>query len=188
MSIGLINKQQGIGLIEVLITILVIAIGLLGLAGMQAQSMKSTYQSGQRSQAIWIAQELAERMRANPKGVSNQHYQTAINAVRTEIEADKTGSTPCSNPSKVCDSTAKCNEEELSKFDTWELFCADSETSTKPRVWPYLVCSPTSCDSGSDLHITIEWEEAQTKFKRATKTTGSSSDNPTVELIIRLEG
>ena len=187
MSISLINKQKGIGLIEVLITILVIAIGLLGLAGMQAQSMKSTYQSGQRSQAIWIAQELAERMRANPQAVSDKDYEDAINSVRGEIVANPNDTTPCSTPTKICDSTGQCNSEELAKFDTWELFCADSTTSTKPRVMPYLECNPTSCNSGYDLNITIEWEEAQTTFKRATKTTGSQKENPTVELIIRLE-
>ncbi|MDE1460533.1 type IV pilus modification protein PilV [Spartinivicinus poritis] len=187
MKFQAINKQQGIGLIEVLITILVIAIGLLGLAGMQAQSMKSTYQSGQRSQAIWMAQELAERMRANPSAVSNQHYLNAINTVRAEITANPGSDKPCSTPSPACNASI-CNEEQLARYDVWELFCADTSTTPLPRVNPYLVCTPASCADGSDLHITLEWEEAQTNLQRTTKTTGSGSDNPTVELIIRLEG
>lgn len=55
----------GFTLIEILIAILVLSIGLLGLAGLQFAALRSTTQSYERTQAAAFAGELADRMRAN---------------------------------------------------------------------------------------------------------------------------
>lgn len=57
--------QQGATLIEVLITMIVLAVGLLGLAGMQITSVKSNQSAYYRSQATFLAYEISDRMRAN---------------------------------------------------------------------------------------------------------------------------
>ena len=53
---------------EVLIAMLVLAIGLLALASLQAQSLKFNHESYVRSQATILAYEIMDRMRANPFG------------------------------------------------------------------------------------------------------------------------
>ncbi|PKO84907.1 MAG: type IV pilus modification protein PilV [Betaproteobacteria bacterium HGW-Betaproteobacteria-11] len=55
--------QKGFSLIEVLISIVIIAISLLGLAGLQARAMNSEFESYQRSQAVLLANDMVERMR-----------------------------------------------------------------------------------------------------------------------------
>lgn len=70
----LMQKQRGVGLIEVLVTILVIAIGLLGLVGMQMASMKNINNAHHRSLATIAAYDMAERMRTNPVGVAAGDY------------------------------------------------------------------------------------------------------------------
>lgn len=62
------NKNAGFTLIEVLISMLVLAVGLLGLAGLQATSIKNNQSAYNRSQAIQLAYDLADRIRANPAG------------------------------------------------------------------------------------------------------------------------
>lgn len=59
------RHQEGATLIEVLIAIVVLSIGLLGLAGLQVTSVQSNHSAYQRSQATLLAYDLADRMRAN---------------------------------------------------------------------------------------------------------------------------
>lgn len=58
-------RQTGFTLVEVLITIFVVAIGLLGAAALQVAAKKAAFEAVQRGQASVIAQDLLERMRAN---------------------------------------------------------------------------------------------------------------------------
>lgn len=62
---GLTSRQGGIGLVEVLIAVLILAIGLLGLASMQTNGMRMTNGSMSRSQAVFLANDIVERARAN---------------------------------------------------------------------------------------------------------------------------
>lgn len=59
------QRQHGATLIEVLIAVVVLSIGLLGLAGLQVTSVQSNHSAYQRSQATLLAYDLADRMRAN---------------------------------------------------------------------------------------------------------------------------
>lgn len=57
--------EAGTTLIEVLVSLVVIAVGLLGLASMQINALKFQQTASQRSEAIQAAYDLADRMRAN---------------------------------------------------------------------------------------------------------------------------
>jgi type IV pilus assembly protein PilV len=58
-------QSAGFSLIEVMISIIIIAIGLLGLAGLQAQAMNAEFESYQRSQAVMLVNDMVERIRMN---------------------------------------------------------------------------------------------------------------------------
>lgn len=57
--------ERGTSLIEVLVTIVILAFGLLGLAGMQSKLHLTTSESYQRAQAIVLLNDLAERIAVN---------------------------------------------------------------------------------------------------------------------------
>ncbi|WP_411728115.1 type IV pilus modification protein PilV [Methyloglobulus sp.] len=59
------TKTAGFTLIEVLITMVVLAVGLLGLAGLQSASLGNNQKAYNRSQATQLAYDMADRMRAN---------------------------------------------------------------------------------------------------------------------------
>lgn len=59
-------RQSGVSLTEVLVTIVVLSVGLLGLSGLQLGSMQATNSAAQRYEATLLAGEILERMRANP--------------------------------------------------------------------------------------------------------------------------
>lgn len=59
------NFHQGFTLIEVMVAVLVLAIGLLGLAGLQATAVRSNDSAFMRSQATILAYDMSDRLRAN---------------------------------------------------------------------------------------------------------------------------
>ena len=59
------HTQKGLSMIEVLITIVIVSFGLLGIAGIIVNSMKSAQSSYARSQATLLANDIIDRMRAN---------------------------------------------------------------------------------------------------------------------------
>jgi type IV pilus assembly protein PilV len=65
------SRQRGVSLIEVLITLLILAFGLLGVAGLQAKMSLAEMESYQRSQALLALGEMTERMSANPAQAAN---------------------------------------------------------------------------------------------------------------------
>lgn len=64
-----INKQQGSSLIEVLIGILILTVGILGMATMQLSAKRIGYDALQRSIAITLSHDIIERMRSNPQAL-----------------------------------------------------------------------------------------------------------------------
>ncbi len=68
------DSQKGFTLLEVLIALLVLSIGLLGLAGLEIFGLKYNFQSYERTQATMLISEMADRMRANPIGVIAGNY------------------------------------------------------------------------------------------------------------------
>ena len=64
------NKQHGFTLLEVMIALLVLSIGLLGLAALQTTGLRSNQMATMRTLATQIAYDMTDRMRANPGGVA----------------------------------------------------------------------------------------------------------------------
>lgn len=58
-------KQSGFTLLEVLVAMLVLSIGLLGLAGLMASSMRNNQSAYHSTQATWLAYDILDRIRAN---------------------------------------------------------------------------------------------------------------------------
>jgi type IV pilus assembly protein PilV len=65
-----ITHQQGVTLVEVLVSVLILSLGMLGLASLQALTLKSQQGSWARAAATVITQDFAERVRSNP-GATN---------------------------------------------------------------------------------------------------------------------
>ena len=58
-------RARGTSLIEVLITLVIVAFGLLGIAGLQSKMSLAEMESYQRAQAVLLLSEMVERMNAN---------------------------------------------------------------------------------------------------------------------------
>ncbi len=72
------GKQTGVTLIEVLITVVLVSIGLLGLAGLQVMTVQNTNSAAERFEATTLARDILERMRANRQEARNGLYNLAM--------------------------------------------------------------------------------------------------------------
>ena len=63
--------QAGFALIEVLVAVLILAIGLLGVASLQTTSIEMNGQSRQKSQALLLGQDMVERIRVNARNAGD---------------------------------------------------------------------------------------------------------------------
>jgi len=92
------TAQSGTSLIEVLVTIVITSIGLLGLAGLQARMQVSEVESYQRSQALILLNDMVSRIEANhrvaasyvtnaPLGTGMACPVTNVNSTRQQVDA-----------------------------------------------------------------------------------------------------
>ncbi len=77
---GGIRRSRGVTLIEVLVSLLILSLGLLGVAGLQTSSLRGNQTAYFRSQATAAASDIIDRMRANPQGVANGQYNAVDSA------------------------------------------------------------------------------------------------------------
>jgi len=70
------TRQQGFTLVEVLVTVIIMAIGLLGVAGLQLAAMRSNHSAFLRTQATIAAYDLIDRMRADPSAFNGKSFDT----------------------------------------------------------------------------------------------------------------
>ena len=77
------RSAGGMTLVEVLVTLVIISVGLLGLAALQLTSLKGNQEAYVRSQASTLAGFILDRMRANPQGFRDDEYVVALNGTGT---------------------------------------------------------------------------------------------------------
>ena len=116
------RSEVGSTMIEVLVSVVVVAIGLLGMASLQLNSVKTSFDSAGQSQASWLAQEMAERIRSNNS-----------DAAAFYIDAAANNASCGSAPSVYCGlvngvgSVDSCTSEQRAVFDVWDVFCNASD-------------------------------------------------------------
>jgi type IV pilus assembly protein PilV len=83
LKISLAHRSRGFTMIEVLVALVVLSIGLLGVAALQLTSLRSNHSSAMRSQATFLAYDIIDRMRANRTAALADGYTIALGASGT---------------------------------------------------------------------------------------------------------
>jgi type IV pilus assembly protein PilV len=63
------GRERGFTLVEVLVALVVLSVGLLGIAGLYVESLRAGRAAVYRSTAVTLASDMADRIRANPDGL-----------------------------------------------------------------------------------------------------------------------
>lgn len=77
-------RETGMTLIEVLVTLVLISVGLLGVAALQMTSLRNNHEAYFRSQASILAADILERIRADAMGFRAGEYDVDFNGTGAE--------------------------------------------------------------------------------------------------------
>ena len=69
--IYMLPRQAGFSLVEALVALVVLSIGMLGIAALYVESLRAGRSALLRTQAVALASDMADRIRANPAGTTN---------------------------------------------------------------------------------------------------------------------
>lgn len=163
------GRQRGLTLIEILVVLIIMAIGLLGIAGLQVTGVRQTTSAGLQTQAMFLAQDLVERIRANRNAVVSGSNQTVDLTAYTKAKGDAFPTAAVAS----CASTG-CTPAELAQSDLYQwgqildnTLPVDADTLTD-EVYVCLdsdASDATPCDGlGSTAVVRIAWLENSLNF------------------------
>lgn len=109
------SDDRGFSLAEVLVSILVLTLGVIGAAGMQLTALRTTHQSALQTAALQLASEMADQMRANDSQLKLADSDNPFLAVDYRSAVDKVPAAPATS----CYAT-DCDGRELADFDIYE--------------------------------------------------------------------
>ncbi|MBD1388886.1 type IV pilus modification protein PilV [Neiella sp. HB171785] len=177
--------SAGFSLLEVLIAMFILVVGLLGLAGLQLHVTQGNQDSYIRSQAMVVAQSLADRLRLNSQYLNrtintspalnaaiDNRYSTASTYNFASLGACSSGqpwdcycqAIPSGIPNCRDDggtNAAQCSAEQLALFDGWQSSC--DGVALHPDFWLQVNCQDAntsdadSCTAHSAHTIIASW-------------------------------
>ena len=135
-SLSAHRAVRGFTLFEVLVSILILALGMLAAAGLQLSAIRTTQQSAMQTQALALASDMADRMRMNDAVMDQADAGNPFLAVN--FNADQT----LSDPGVFCNrDAANCTPSELATFEIHEWLKRIKETLPSGRV---VICRDSS--------------------------------------------
>ncbi len=143
------RNQAGFSLIEVLVALVVVSIGILGLAGLQHTGVKNNHNALLHSQASFLAYEIADFMRSNREGVQAKNY----DAVTTPATVANYCEVNHCSAAEVASYHLTKWYEDLAKalpHGSGRINCADDS----------IIVDNINCTPGSNITINISWSES----------------------------
>lgn len=136
------DAESGFSLIEVLVALFILAVGLLGAGALQMIGVQGNQGAYAHSQAVFVAADMADRMRANPEGVANGNY----DAVDTEAAP--------ADP--ACAAAAGgCTTAQIAQLDIFEW------NNSLVSVIPEAVATVARVAGTNNFVITLTWQERE---------------------------
>ena len=133
------SSQRGVGMVEVMVSLLLLGIAVIGFAALQVRAVAVTGDSAYRTQAMGIAQELAEKMRANFTQLTG--YTTAANWATAVI------------PDCM---TAACTAAQLQTYDI------QNTMALAANLLPGGTVMASTCNGSSNTCIYVAWNRTTT--------------------------
>lgn len=170
MQYTLLKPQRGITLIESLVAIVVMALGILGILGVQMRTLTDTQTSVRRAQAIRLIEDMGERMKANPSALAN------LNSYVTNFAATPT----------VPDCSGGCTAANLATYDVavWKRTVRENLPLGKASIF---VAPGETNGNRRQLGVIVAWRENERDGMsdtdkaaiNATLTAGAGTDTAT---------
>jgi type IV pilus assembly protein PilV len=142
------THDTGFTVIEVLISLLVLSVGMMGLASLQVVGLQNTQGGAQRTQAAFLAYDITDRMRTNTAAVTAGGY----NYVGEPGAAGQGNAVNCIGVA------ANCSAAQLAAFDLaqWQTLLGTYLSNGFGSI--------ATVDNGTttDVTVTVQWADAYT--------------------------
>ena len=188
------KKQRGMTLIEVLVTFIVTSVGIMGLAALQATSIKGSMDTAKRSQGVWLTEELISRMRVNEAGLITGYTAAALSAdlcvaAPTKMCSDSKSTTG----NTIATAATDCSANEMATYDVWEVFCGhdygagvtSNSTDAMDITKRDISCAPTPCTTTSNFTVILEWTAKSVADASEDSATYNESATQTISVTFR---
>ena len=140
MRVRYVKRNAGFSLMEVLISVLVLSIGLLGLAGLQVAGVRSGHSVYFRTQATLLANDIMDRMRTNSEAARAGRYDTDSLEPVTEDEPGEDAS-----------------REEYDLY-AWK-------RDLKDVFFPLTFDGSIGCSGDGVCRVTVQWDDSRPERK-----------------------
>ena len=168
------KRSSGFTMVEVLITVVVVSIGLLGLAGLQISGLRANMGSEARSKATIAANDMAERMHANPLAIDQYDGITTAGQDCEDLSIrfcssynDGTVTTAIDGTTTTITPAAAWTPTQMATFDTWVWACGlpvasgvqrGGVTNKLTNGTASVTCNTDPCVEGSARTISVSWD------------------------------
>ena len=152
------KPARGFSLIEVLVAMVVLAVGIVGAGAAQVAALKTRHGTGLMSSGVQLAGALADRMRANPA----QMQAADSGNPYLQLHYDAEGGAPAA-PAAMCYAGASCSSAQMAAFDVYEVTQALYDQYPGARI---VVCRDGTvwggkalvweCAGGADAPVVIK--------------------------------
>ena len=163
------RAQRGLGIIEVLVALVVVSLGVLGIAGMQLTGMQHGTGSLNRAKALMFAEDMTERMRANTDGGRADLGYDGFDS-STEAGLCETRPAPYCDAADGVDAD-DCGAGALAAFDRETVACGPWSggaaaggvvNGALPGGTLEIDCPDAPCTADSTWVVTVGWTEGGT--------------------------
>jgi type IV pilus assembly protein PilV len=159
------NSHKGFTLLEVMIAFFILAVGLLGMAALLTTSVRSNQSAYYRTQAAYLAEDMADRIRAN-RGTSNYYAVSASDANCVVTSGSATiGSNNCNTSSMSQwdlydwkQTVARSLPGGAALVDDMSIVCLDA-TPQDGAKGTSAACDNTALTTGGLIAVKIWWDE-----------------------------
>jgi type IV pilus assembly protein PilV len=144
------SRQQGFTLLEVLVSLLVLSIGLIGLAGLQLTGVTNSRDAYFRTQAVMLSYDIADRMRANQNGVEAGDYDGSTGTAVSNCRS----TTGCSSSAMAGDDVALWRQSLAALPGGQGVVCIDNTPDDGDSA-----ASPACDGSGTQYVAKVWWDQ-----------------------------
>ncbi len=182
------KTEQGFTLVEVLVALVIIAVGLLGIAGMNALAISNTSVARTRSLAAIFAQSLSAAMGANPAywagttgtGVATSYKPPALMTVTSSGGSVTLGDSVLNGLNTDCVATS-CPPDAMAAYDVkkWGADVAAQLPGGTGNIACAVTTKPYVCV------ISVAWSEKYQALKPAAGNIAAPASAQTFQLIVQ---
>lgn len=182
------HVNSGFSLLEIMVSLVVISLGLLGLAGMSALAINNTSVARTRTLAATFAESLAASISANPAywgGSATAGIASGYTPPTAEftVNGSTLGNSALNGKNSDC-SSAACAPDAIAAYDLKQWGTALS--NQLPNGQGAIVCTLIAATSSYVCRIKVSWTEKNLALHQASGTLDSNTvANTSFEMVIK---